>query len=104
MITGDRMETAQAVAKEIGLVWRVVEAEELQAEAMAWARTLTRAAPLAARSRRRFSGDKRAPSFKSYAHGAVRPHRDRIARRSGWGWARWRRALRRLWMRYSTSR
>jgi enoyl-CoA hydratase/carnithine racemase len=28
-------------AKEIGLVWRVVEAEELQAEAMAWARTLT---------------------------------------------------------------
>ena len=37
-------------AKEIGLVWRVVEAEELQAEAMAWARTLTRAAPLAQRA------------------------------------------------------
>jgi E-phenylitaconyl-CoA hydratase len=37
-------------AKEIGLVWKLVEPEDLQAEALAWARTLTAAAPLAQRA------------------------------------------------------
>lgn len=37
-------------AKEIGLVWRLVEPEELLTEARDWARTLTRAAPLAQRA------------------------------------------------------
>ncbi len=37
-------------AKEIGLVWKLVEPEDLQAEAQAWARTLTEAAPLAQRA------------------------------------------------------
>jgi enoyl-CoA hydratase/carnithine racemase len=37
-------------AKEIGLVWRLVEPGDLQAEARAWARTLTEAAPLAQRA------------------------------------------------------
>ena len=46
LLTGKPIDVERA--KEIGLVWRVVEAEELQAEAMAWARTLTRAAPGAA--------------------------------------------------------
>ena len=48
LLTGKPIDVERA--KEIGLVWRVVEAEELQAEAMAWARTLTRAAPLAQRA------------------------------------------------------
>lgn len=37
-------------AKEIGLVWRLVEPNELLAEAKAWATTLTEAAPLAQRA------------------------------------------------------
>ena len=37
-------------AKEIGLVWRLVEPEALLPEARAWARTLTEAAPLAQRA------------------------------------------------------
>ena|ERR1700757_2064962 len=37
-------------AKEIGLVWKLVEPEQLQAEALEWARTLTEAAPLAQRA------------------------------------------------------
>lgn len=37
-------------AKEIGLVWRLVEPDELLAEAEAWAKTLTEAAPLAQRA------------------------------------------------------
>lgn len=37
-------------AKEIGLVWRLVEPEDLMTEAMSWARTLTAAAPLAQRA------------------------------------------------------
>lgn len=37
-------------AKEIGLVWRLVEPAELQSEAREWARTLTEAAPLAQRA------------------------------------------------------
>ncbi|WP_422746919.1 enoyl-CoA hydratase/isomerase family protein [Mycobacterium sp. WMMD1722] len=37
-------------AKEIGLVWRLVEPEDLMAEATSWARTLTAAAPLAQRA------------------------------------------------------
>ncbi len=37
-------------AKEIGLVWRLTEPETLQAEAQAWARILTEAAPLAQRA------------------------------------------------------
>src|SRR3569623_2002564 len=35
---------------EIGLVWKLVEPEDLQAEARSWARTLTEAAPLAQRA------------------------------------------------------
>ncbi|MEM7322495.1 MAG: enoyl-CoA hydratase/isomerase family protein [Actinomycetota bacterium] len=37
-------------AKETGLVWRITEPEDLMTEAMAWARTLTEAAPLAQRA------------------------------------------------------
>ncbi|MBB3603852.1 enoyl-CoA hydratase/carnithine racemase [Mycolicibacterium sp. BK556] len=37
-------------AKEIGLVWKLVEPEDLQSEAQAWAKTLTAAAPLAQRA------------------------------------------------------
>jgi enoyl-CoA hydratase/carnithine racemase len=37
-------------AKEIGLVWKLVEPGQLQEEARAWARTLTEAAPLAQRA------------------------------------------------------
>ncbi len=37
-------------AKEIGLVWRLTEPEDLQAEAKDWARTLAEAAPLAQRA------------------------------------------------------
>jgi enoyl-CoA hydratase/carnithine racemase len=48
LLTGKPM-TAQR-AKEIGLVWRLVEPDELMDEAMAWARTLTEAAPLAQRA------------------------------------------------------
>jgi E-phenylitaconyl-CoA hydratase len=48
LLTGKPM-TAER-AKEIGLVWRLVEPDVLQAEARAWARTLTEAAPLAQRA------------------------------------------------------
>lgn len=41
---------ARIRAKEIGLVWRLVEPDDLQAEARSWARTLTEAAPLAQRA------------------------------------------------------
>ncbi|WP_370331022.1 enoyl-CoA hydratase/isomerase family protein [Mycolicibacterium hippocampi] len=37
-------------AKEIGLIWKLVEPGDLQAEARAWAKTLTGAAPLAQRA------------------------------------------------------
>jgi enoyl-CoA hydratase/carnithine racemase len=37
-------------AKETGLVWKLVEPNELQAQAHAWARVLTEAAPLAQRA------------------------------------------------------
>ena len=37
-------------AKEIGLVWKLVQPEDLQSEAAAWAETLTEAAPLAQRA------------------------------------------------------
>lgn len=37
-------------AKETGLVWKLVEPDELQARAHAWARVLTEAAPLAQRA------------------------------------------------------
>jgi (E)-benzylidenesuccinyl-CoA hydratase len=37
-------------AKEIGLVWKLVEPEELREAAESWARTLTEAAPLAQRA------------------------------------------------------
>ena len=37
-------------AKETGLVWKLVEPDELQARAYAWARVLTEAAPLAQRA------------------------------------------------------
>ena len=48
LLTGKPIDAERA--KEIGLVWRVVSPEDLQAEAMAWARTLTQAAPLAQRA------------------------------------------------------
>ncbi|OBI79405.1 enoyl-CoA hydratase/isomerase family protein [Mycobacterium sp. E740] len=48
LLTGKPM--AAERAKEIGLVWRLVEPGDLQAEARAWARTLTEAAPLAQRA------------------------------------------------------
>lgn len=48
LLTGEPM-TAQR-AHEIGLVWKLVEPSELQETARDWARTLTRAAPLAQRA------------------------------------------------------
>ena len=48
LLTGKPMSAMRA--KEIGLVWKLVEPDELQAEARAWARTLTEAAPLAQRA------------------------------------------------------
>lgn len=48
LLTGKSMSAERA--KEIGLIWRLVEPGDLQAEAMAWARTLTAAAPLAQRA------------------------------------------------------
>ena len=47
-LTGKPMSAERAT--EIGLVWKLVEPDELQAEARAWARTLTEAAPLAQRA------------------------------------------------------
>ncbi|MCP3990558.1 MAG: enoyl-CoA hydratase/isomerase family protein, partial [Actinomycetia bacterium] len=37
-------------AKEVGLVWKLVEPEDVLSEAKAWAKTLTEAAPLAQRA------------------------------------------------------
>jgi E-phenylitaconyl-CoA hydratase len=48
LLTGKPMSAERA--KGIGLVWRLVEPDELQAEARAWAQTLTEAAPLAVRA------------------------------------------------------
>lgn len=48
LLTGKPMSAERA--KEIGLVWKLVEPDDLQAEARAWARTLTEAAPLAQRA------------------------------------------------------
>jgi enoyl-CoA hydratase/carnithine racemase len=48
LLTGKPMSAARA--KEIGLVWKLVEPDELQTAAAAWARTLTEAAPLAQRA------------------------------------------------------
>jgi E-phenylitaconyl-CoA hydratase len=48
LLTGKPMSAMRA--KEIGLVWKLVEPDELQTEARAWARTLTHAAPLAQRA------------------------------------------------------
>jgi enoyl-CoA hydratase/carnithine racemase len=48
LLTGKPMSAERA--KETGLVWKLVEPGDLQAEARAWARTLTAAAPLAARA------------------------------------------------------
>ncbi|MBV9640282.1 MAG: enoyl-CoA hydratase/isomerase family protein [Mycobacteriaceae bacterium] len=48
LLTGKPMSAERAM--EIGLVWKLVEPDELQAQARAWARTLTEAAPLAQRA------------------------------------------------------
>ena len=48
LLTGKPMDAERA--KEIGLVWRLVDADDLLAEARAWASTLTEAAPLAQRA------------------------------------------------------
>jgi enoyl-CoA hydratase/carnithine racemase len=48
LLTGKPM-TAER-AKEVGLVWRLVEPDDMLDEAKAWARTLTEAAPLAQRA------------------------------------------------------
>lgn len=48
LLTGQPMSAQRA--KEIGLVWQLVEPDELQETALQWARTLTRAAPLAQRA------------------------------------------------------
>jgi enoyl-CoA hydratase/carnithine racemase len=48
LLTGKPMSAGRA--KEIGLVWKLVEPDDLQAQAWAWARTLTEAAPLAQRA------------------------------------------------------
>jgi len=48
LLTGEPM-TAQR-AHDIGLVWKLVEPDELQETARSWARTLTKAAPLAQRA------------------------------------------------------
>lgn len=48
LLTGQPMSAERA--KEVGLVWRLVEPEDLLATARDWARTLTAAAPLAQRA------------------------------------------------------
>jgi enoyl-CoA hydratase/carnithine racemase len=48
LLTGKPMSAERA--KEIGLVWKLVESEGLQAAAWEWARALTEAAPLAQRA------------------------------------------------------
>jgi E-phenylitaconyl-CoA hydratase len=48
LLTGKPMSAQRA--KEVGLVWKLVEPDELAATARAWAQTLTEAAPLAQRA------------------------------------------------------
>jgi E-phenylitaconyl-CoA hydratase len=48
LLTGKPMNAQRA--KEVGLVWKLVEPEQLYEEARAWAATLTQAAPLAQRA------------------------------------------------------
>lgn len=48
LLTGQPVDAERA--KDIGLVWRITEQEDLMAEARAWAETLTKAAPLAQRA------------------------------------------------------
>ena len=48
LLTGEPMSARRA--KEVGLVWRLVEPADLQSTARAWAETLTEAAPLAQRA------------------------------------------------------
>ncbi|CAA0127079.1 putative enoyl-CoA hydratase echA8 [Mycolicibacterium vanbaalenii] len=48
LLTGQPMSAERA--KEIGLIWKMVDPADLQAEARAWAKTLTGAAPLAQRA------------------------------------------------------
>ena len=48
LLTGQPMSAERA--KEVGLVWKIVEHDELMNEAMAWAKTLTKGAPLAQRA------------------------------------------------------
>jgi (E)-benzylidenesuccinyl-CoA hydratase len=48
LLTGRPMSAERA--KEIGLIWKLVEPDQLHTAARAWAQTLTRAAPLAQRA------------------------------------------------------
>ena len=48
LLTGKPVDAQRA--KETGLVWRLVEPDQLQEQAQAWARVLTEAAPLAQRA------------------------------------------------------
>ena len=48
LLTGKPVDAQRA--KETGLVWRLVEPDQLQEQAQAWARVLTDAAPLAQRA------------------------------------------------------
>lgn len=48
LLTGKPISAERAL--EIGLVWKLVEPDDLQAEARSWAQTLTAAAPLAQRA------------------------------------------------------
>jgi len=48
LLTGKPMSVERA--KEVGLVWKVVDHDDLMTEAKAWAKTLTEAAPLAQRA------------------------------------------------------
>jgi enoyl-CoA hydratase/carnithine racemase len=48
LLTGKPVDAQRA--KETGLVWRLVEPDQLQEQAQAWAQVLTEAAPLAQRA------------------------------------------------------
>jgi enoyl-CoA hydratase/carnithine racemase len=48
LLTGKPIDARRA--KETGLVWKLVEPEDLQEQAQVWARVLTEAAPLAQRA------------------------------------------------------
>lgn len=48
LLTGQNIDAARA--KEVGMVWRLAEQDEVMNEARAWATTLTEAAPLAQRA------------------------------------------------------